>query len=74
MYNKQAKLETILKQLNADPSMLVQRNIGVLGGAPGSEAAKEQESLQKGVIYGPRVKLQHELSMHTSSYIKSRTN
>ena len=41
LYNKTNKLDAILKQLNADPTLQLQKQIDLLGGAPGSEVAKE---------------------------------
>ena len=63
MYNKTSKVEAILKQLNADPAIQVQKEIDMMGGAPGSELAAEQESKQRVVIYAPKMQLVKELSV-----------
>jgi hypothetical protein len=41
----------------------VQKEIDMMGGAPGSELAAEQESKQRVVIYAPKMQLVKELSV-----------
>lgn len=74
IYNKSNKLDAILKQLNADPTLQVQKQIDMMGGAPGSDIAKEQESKQRVVMYGPKIQLQKEMSVHQQDSLGMLTN
>ena len=46
----------------------------MMGGAPGSDIAKEQESKQRVVMYGPKIQLQKEMSIHQQESLGMLTN
>ena len=57
IYNKNIKMDQMLKQLNADPAQQAQKAIA-------SEDKEGAEESQKIVIYGPKIKMQKEVREH----------